>query len=289
MSNAFRSALRMAVINGMINAVLAALKITAGVFSNSKAMISDGLHSVTDVIGTVVVIIGILLSGHRPDSRHPYGCERLECVAAVIVSIVIGVTGAGIMISAVTVFTQSDAETGVVGTAALWTAVLSIVVKEIMYRCTKRCARRSGSSALEADAWHQRADALSSVGSLIGVAGARCGMEYLDPLASMVIAVLIIRSAVGIFADAMRKMTDRACDAETEMLITRIASSCIGVLAVDEIKTRLFGNRVFAEITVGVDGTITCEEAYHIAQQINVRVTEAAQTIKACSVHIHPL
>ncbi len=284
-----RHALYIAAVNGAVNAVLAILKITVGTLSCSKALISDGLHSVTDVVATIVVMIGIGLSRCRADDKYPYGCERLECVAAVLVSVVIAVTGGGIAIAGVSAIRQPISETAAIGTAALWTAVLSVVVKEIMFRYTKRWAKRAGSSALEADAWHQRTDALSSVGSLVGIIGAQNGLTFLDPLASIVIGALIVKSAVMIFAEAMRNMTDRACDDKLKQAICRLTAECDGVMAVEKLKTRLFADRVCAEITVSVDRSLSCEQAYAIAQAIGRRVTENLHRVKLCSVHIQPM
>ncbi len=288
MRNECRYALRTASINCTVNAVLAILKITMGMSTRSKALISDGVHSVTDMIATVVVMIGIALSGRRPDNKHPYGCERLECVAAVLVSVIIGITGVGIMSSGIAAIRLRSEAVPMIGATALWTAIVSIAVKEAMYRYSAYCARRFGSSALEADAWHQRTDALSSVGSLIGMIGVRWGWGLLDPLASMAIGALIIKSAVDIFTDAMRKMTDRACDEELEAAIHRLVTECEGVVAVEDLKTRLFADRVYAELTVIVDNALSCKEAYDIAQTIRNHVTENRHQIKACSVHIHP-
>ncbi len=286
--NHHQTALRISLLNMVLNAVLAALKLTVGWICGSEALVSDGVHSVTDVFSSFVVLIGVRLSARSCDGEHPYGHERMECVAAVLLSLLIGLTGAGIGISGIGSVLRADLETDSPGGVALAVAIVSIAVKEIMFRYTRRAAQKSGSGALLADAWHMRTDALSSVGGFIGVLGANLGYAVLDPIAAVVISGLILKAAVSIFADAMRKMTDRSCDFQLQTAIKACVCEHEAVLETHELKTRLFGNRIMGEITVTVDGSISCRQAFDVARMIEKTVCERFEDVKVFSVHICP-
>ena len=284
------TALTISYINTVLNTLLAAVKITIGVVSGSDALLSDGVHSVADVFSSLVVLVGIKLSARTSDRLHPYGHERMECVAAVLLSVVVGITGAGIGFSGVrTVLISPTSDAAPPGGIALCTAVASVVVKEGMFRYTRRAALRTNSGALLADAWHLRSDALASLGGFVGVFGANCGVAVLDPLAAVVISLFIIKASVSIFADAMRKMTDRSCDEGTEDAIRLCVCEHTQVRGVRELKTRLFGSRVYAEVTVAVDGALSCRDAFAVAREIEKAVRERFADMKDCAVHIYPL
>lgn len=186
--------------------LLSIIKLLAGIIAHSNAMISDAIHSASDVFSTIIVIIGIKLSARKPDKEHPYGHERMECVAAIVLSIVLFITGLGIGSTAVKNITSGSYNTlQIPGILALAAAILSIVCKEGMYWYTRYNARRIDSSALMADAWHHRSDAFSSIGALVGIAGARLGFPVMDSVASLVIFVFIIKAAYDIFKDAIDK------------------------------------------------------------------------------------
>ena len=195
-----------------INLVLSAFKLFAGVAAHSGAMISDGIHTASDVLSTLIVMAGVAMADRQSDKEHPYGHERMECVAAVLLAAVLFATGAGVGMEAVkTVVVRRAGGLAVPGGLALIAAVVSIVVKEWMYWYTRAAARKIDSQALMADAWHHRSDALSSVGALVGIAGARMGIAVLDPVASLVICIFIVKAAAGIFRDAVDRMVDKSC------------------------------------------------------------------------------
>ena len=199
------------------NVLLSIIKLLAGIIAHSNAMISDAIHSASDVFSTIIVIIGIKLSARKPDKEHPYGHERMECVAAIVLSIVLFITGLGIGSTAVKNIASGSYNTlQIPGILALAAAILSIVCKEGMYWYTRYNARKIDSSALMADAWHHRSDAFSSIGALVGIAGARLGFPVMDSVASLVIFVFIIKAAYDIFKDAIDKMVDHSCDDRTE-------------------------------------------------------------------------
>ena len=209
-------AMRVSVVTILGNLALTIFKLAAGVLAHSGAMISDAIHSGSDVMSTFVVIAGVRLSGQESDQEHPFGHERFECVAAILLSVMLAATGAGIGWAGIQKIFGDAGELVVPGQLALIAAVVSILSKEGMYWYTRAAAKKIESSALMADAWHHRSDALSSIGSFAGVLGARLGMPVLDPVASVVICLFILKAAWDIFQDAISKMIDRACPAEME-------------------------------------------------------------------------
>ena len=206
-----------------INVVLSVFKVGAGILAHSGAMISDGVHTASDVFSTFIVMAGITMASRKSDREHPYGHERMECVAALLLSAVLFATGIAIGVSAVeSIGSGQEKIRAVPGVLALGAAVISIVVKEWMFWYTRAAARKLKSGALMADAWHHRSDALSSVGAFIGILGARMGMPVMDPLASFIICIFIVKAALDVFRDSMDKMVDKACDEETVKDIERV-------------------------------------------------------------------
>ncbi|MBO5474564.1 MAG: cation transporter [Lachnospiraceae bacterium] len=284
-----KDAMKVSTVSIVANAVLTAFKLFAGVIAHSGAMISDAIHSASDVFSTIVVIIGIKISRKESDKNHPYGHERLECVAAIVLATILAATGLAIGYSAVTKIAGGEYDSlAVPGMLALIAAALSILVKEGMYQYTKFYARRIDSSALMADAWHHRSDALSSVGALIGIAGARMGFPLLDPVASLVICFFIEKAAYDIFMDAIDKMVDKACDEETEKALRSCAMEQAGVLGVDLLHTRVFGNKIYVDIEISLDGGMTLLESHGIAERVHDSIEKSFPKVKHIMVHVNP-
>ncbi len=286
--------LAMEVSSGLLlgNILLSAGKLLAGILAHSGAMISDSVHSASDVVSTLVVIIGLRLSGRRADANHPYGHERLECAAAILLSGMLALTGAGIGLTGVREILRAlagEMTIQVPGLLALGAAVVSVAVKEAMYWYTRRAARKLGSAALMADAWHHRSDALSSVGSFAGILGARLGWPVLDPVASVVICAFILRAAVKIFMDAVGQMTDRACDAETEQTIRKIILAQPGVEGIDLLKTRRFSSKIYVDVEIAADGNKTLYETHAIAESVHTAIETSLDQVKHIMVHVNPL
>lgn len=271
------------------NILLSAFKFFAGVFARSGAMLSDAVHSASDVFSTLVVMVGVRAAGKAPDREHPYGHERMECVAALLLSVVLFATGAGIGIAgARKILSGTSGGLEIPGLLALAAAAVSIAVKEAMYWYTRRAAKKLHSGALMADAWHHRSDALSSVGSFAGILGARLGFPILDPIASVVICLFIGKAAVSIFWDSINKMVDRACDEETVRAIGETAASQPGVAGVDEVHTRLFGDRMYVDLEISVPGVLTLNDAHAAAERVHDAVEKGFPLVKHCMVHVNP-
>ncbi len=265
-----KAAMKVSAVSIVANVLLSAFKLLAGILASSGAMVSDAIHSASDVISTVVVIIGIRLSGKASDKEHPYGHERMECVAAIILATILAFTGLGIGYTAVAkILSGNYGELTVPGVLALVAAVVSIAVKEGMYWYTRSYAKKINSSALMADAWHHRSDALSSVGALVGIAGARLGYPVCDAIASLCICFFIEKAAYDIFKDAIDKMVDKACDEKLEDSLKNCALEQEGVLGVDLLRTRVFGNRVYVDIEISADGDASLRDAHKIAEHVH--------------------
>lgn len=273
-----------------VNLMLSIFKLIAGLMASSGAMISDAIHSASDVFSTIIVIIGVKISGKASDEDHPYGHDRFECVASIILAILLGVTGVGIGLTGVQKLTAGHYDTlAVPGVLALAAAVISIVVKEIMYWYTRNAAKKINSGALMADAWHHRSDAMSSVGAFVGIFGARMGFPILDPLASVVICLLIVKASVDIFRDAIDKMVDRSCDEKTEKEMRETILKVDGVKRIDLLQTRLFGSKMYVDIEIAADGAQTLDAAHEIAEKVHHAIEETFTEVKHCMVHVNPI
>lgn len=284
-----KAAMRVSFVSIIVNMVLSVFKLLAGVFAHSGAMISDAIHSASDVFSTFVVIIGIRMAGKASDKEHPYGHERMECVAAIVLATVLAVTGLGIGYAAVSKIISGNYEIlAVPGIVALIAAIVSIAAKEGMYWYTKIYAKKIDSSALMADAWHHRSDALSSVGALIGIEGARLGFPIADAVASLCICFFIEKAAYDIFKDAVDKMIDKACDEVLENELKRCALAQEGVLGVDLLRTRVFGNKIYVDIEIRTDGNESLREAHNIAEHVHDSIEQNFVKVKHIMVHVNP-
>ena len=273
----------------LVNILLAGFKLVAGIVGHSAAMVADGVHSITDLISTVVVLIGIKMAGQKADKDHPYGHERFECVATLILAALIASVGIGIgWVGLQRVIAGHYEDIAIPTLLALIAAVVSIIVKEGLFWYVRSKAKKIDSSALMADAWHSRVDGLSSIGSLIGIAGARMGFPVLDSVAAIVICLFILKTALSISKDAIGRMTDRACDDETVAQIQERILEQDDVRGIDKLKTRLVGNRIYVDVEISVDANATLKEAHDIAHQVHDAIESGFPKVKHCMVHVNP-
>lgn len=285
-----QTAMRVSRNSILVNLLLSLSKFIAGIIGHSSAMISDAVHSASDVFSTVVVMIGVKIANRESDQNHPYGHERLESVASLLLAVFLAVTGLGIGYSGLqTIISGTEGKGIVIPTALpLAAAVVSVVVKEAMYWYTLHAAVKINSGALKADAWHHRSDALSSVGSFIGILGARLGYPIMDPIASIIICVFILKAAFDISRDAVGKMTDEACDDKTVEAIRSVVKRQQGVIRLDDIKTRMFGSKAYVDIEISADGNMNLRDAHRIAEQVHEQVEKNFPSVKHCMVHVNP-
>lgn len=280
---------RVSVVTIVVNALLTAFKLFAGLYAHSMAMISDAVHSASDVFSTVVVIVGVKLASKASDESHPYGHERYECVAAIVLSVLLAGTGVALGYGGVkTLVGGNYAKLAVPGVLALVAAVVGIVVKEAMFWYARAAAQKVQSSALKADAWHHRSDALSSIGALIGIGGAMLGVPVLDAVASLVICLFILKAAIQIFIDAVRKMTDEACEPAFVDRLVAIVSSQEGVDDIDKVLTRKFGDRIYVEVEISVCGDLPLRRAHEVARIVHNAIESGCPQVKHVTVHVNP-
>jgi len=283
-------AMKVSYVSIAVNLMLSILKLVAGVVAHSGAMISDAVHSASDVFSTFIVMIGITISSKQSDKEHPYGHDRLECVASLVLALALAITGGFIGYKGIEKILAGDyASLEVPGRLALIAAIVSIFVKEWMFWYTRAAAKQINSSALMADAWHHRSDSLSSIGAFIGIFGARFGFPVLDPVASIVICIFIEKAALDIFKDSIDKMVDKACPEAQVLEMEKIVLSCDGVGRVDDMKTRLFGSKIYVDVEIGVEATKTLVEGHDIAEVVHDQIEEHFPAVKHCTVHVNPI
>ena len=286
MKNNEKIAIKVSIISIILNCLLTLIKFISGVISKSSAMISDSVHSLSDVLSTFVVIIGVKISNKKADSDHPYGHERIECVSAIILSGMLFIIGALIGINGIKNVTNSS-NLVMPGVLALIASIISIISKEAMYQYTIRVSKKINSAALKADAWHHRSDALSSIGSFIGILGSRLGFKIFDPLASVIISLCIIKVSIDIFKDAIDKMVDKSCDKEVIDKVISVIEKNESVKNIDDIKTRQFGNKAYVDVEISVDENLLLKDAHKVAEEIHNSVENEINIVKHCMVHVN--
>ncbi len=282
--------IKVSIISIVVNFLLFAGKLVAGLLGNSGAMVSDAIHSASDLFTTVIVIIGVSVSGKEEDQSHQYGHEKLECIAAIIISAILFFTGGIIGLNALeNIFAGAYENLAVPTLLPLIAAIISIIMKEWMFQYTKRAAKITNSEALMADAWHHRSDALSSIGSFIGIGGALLGFPIFDSIAMLAISIMIIKAAYDIVKIAIDKLVDKAIDSETQESIRQTALCIEGVLDVDSLKTRLFGNKFYVDVEICCNPNLTLREAHDIAENVHEAIEVNFPMAKHCMVHVNPM
>lgn len=278
---------RTSLISIIINVILCVFKISAGIIGNSKAMIADGVHTLSDVLATFVVYLGLRVSSKEADDNHPYGHEKYEPVFTKVVSIILIITG--LLIGYESIMSLIRGNIVKPGKIALIAAFISIVVKEVMYWYTIKVAKDIKSIAMEADAWHHRSDAFSSIGTFAGILGARLGFTALDPIAGIIVSILILKVGVEFYLKAVRQLVDEAADEETIKKIKKLTCSLEGVKGIKTLKTRIFGNKLYVDIDIFVDGALTVEEGHDIAENVHDVIERGIEEVKHCMVHVEPM
>ena len=279
--------IRISFITILINFLLFLFKLIAGIIGHSGAMVSDAVHSLSDVITTILVIFGLVMSSKSADREHPYGHERIESVFGIILSFMLFLTGVGIGYNGLLkVIHHSNLV--VPGLISLIAALISILVKEGMYHYTIYYAKKLNSTSLRADAWHHRSDALSSIASFIAILASRLGLPILDPICSMVISIFIMASAISIFKEATKEMVDTAVDSETYNNILNTIKNCHEDLVVNDLKTRMFGSKIYIDLEIAIDGNTSLKKADNLAQKIHNKVEQEFNLVKHCNIHVIP-
>lgn len=289
-----KTVFKVGIITIVGNLLLTIGKIIAGILAKSNSLISDGVHSGSDVLSTIIVMIGAKLSSKKADKDHPFGHERIESIASIILgmlligtAILLGYTG----ITSIIEFSKGNIPTrSEFIYVALGFAIASIVVKFLMYLYTIVNAKKINSTALKADAYHHLSDSLSSIGSVLGIVGILIGGKWaiLDPIASLIIALFIIKVAIDILIAAFNEVVDKSADDEFNQKVYEIAKQVEGVQEINSLKTRQFGNRYYVELEIAVDPKITVEEGHAIGSMVHHNIEKELKEIKHCMVHVDP-
>lgn len=271
------------------NILLVLFKLFAGIIGNSAAMVSDAIHSASDVVATFVAFIGVKVSKKEADSRHPYGHERMECVASLLLGSILLITGVMIGFSVVKKIIEGQSNSlKSPGLIALIAAIVSIIVKEAMFWYTKHIADKINSDAFRADAWHHRSDAFSSVGSLVGIGAAMMGFPIMDPIAGLVICIFIFKIAFDVMKVAIDKMLDTSCGEDYDNKMKSFIADQEGVEKVDLLRTRKFGNKIYIDAEIVVDGDLNLRAAHAIAERVHSEVENNFDNIKHIMIHVNP-
>lgn len=270
----------------VVNIILAAFKVIAGIIGNSSAMIADGVHTLSDVLTTFVVLLGLKISSKEADEGHPYGHEKYESVFAKVLSMLLLLTGIFIGYEAIKILISGETRTPKL--IALIAALLSIVVKEGMYWYTIKVAKKIKSVSMEADAWHHRSDAFSSIGTFAGVLGAQLGLPALDPIAGIIVSIFVVKVGVDLYIKSVKELVDESASEEIIETITGKVESMNGVKGIKSLKTRVFGNRIYVDIEIFVDSNISVKSGHDIAEKVHDMLEAEVSDIKHCMVHIEP-
>jgi cation diffusion facilitator family transporter len=283
------NATKVSVLNTILNLILAAGKLAAGLLFGSTALISDAADNVSDAVMSTVALFGIQMGQKPADADHKYGHERLECIFGISMSVVMFLMGAWVVWQAATRLLSG--EIGSITAPempALFIAAIAGVIKLIMYFWTSNAAKRFASVTLKASALNYRSDVIASAAIFIGVFGAELGAEWLDPAVGLLRSLLIFKSAAEVFRDAAGRMTDRAADTETEEALKAFVLAFPGVLALDDLKTRMFNSQIYVDLEIAADGSQTLTEAHQIADGLHDSLERSFPQIKHCTIHVNP-
>lgn len=274
------------------NVFLAAFKFFAGIVGNSSAMVSDAIHSLSDIFTTVVAYFGVKMASRQADEGHPYGHERIESVAGLALGTLLLITGLGIGIEGcrkIFEVLNSPVQTQLPTVIALVAACVSIVIKEAMFWYTRYYAKKINSTAFMADAWHHRTDAISSVAALLGIAASMAGFAIFDLVASIIICIFIIVVALKMMSGALDQVLDASAGKTLESEIRTFVEKQSGVNSVDVLKTRMMGNRICVDLEIGVEGSLTLFEAHKIAEDVRVKIVKHFKDVKFVTIHENPV
>lgn len=285
---------RVTLWGSVANMGLVVFKFIAGFFGHSAAMMADAVHSLSDFLTDIVVLVFVRISAMPQDSTHDYGHGKYETIASFIIALALGAAAVGIIVSGAKAFATwlNGADVEAPRTIALWAALLSIAVKEGLYQWTIHKGKQVESQALIANAWHHRSDALSSIGAAIGIGGALLmGNRWtvLDPLASIVVGAMLIKTVVDLLKGSMDDLTECSLPEETEQEIITIVQSVPDVVDPHNLRTRRIGNRIAIDMHVRMAGHMALDEAHQRASLIEQRLRERFGAQTHITIHMEPM
>lgn len=269
------------------NIILTVIKIIAGFLGKSNAMIADGLHSASDIISSVGVLIGNYVSATPQDKEHNYGHEKAETLVSFILSLLLIFVSITIGVEAFKSLFNLD-KLQIPTILPLIVSVISVLIKEYQYRITIKIANKINSPALKADAWHHRSDALSSVAAFVGIGGSMLGFKALDPVASIVVALFVAKVGIDILRNSVNELMDLSIDEEQSNQIIKIAENTEGVRKLGELKSRKHGAMAYIDLTICVEGKLTVIEGHDIAHRLEKQIINDMEFVKGITVHVEP-
>lgn len=284
---------KVTLVGSLVNVALLLFKFVAGIVGHSAAMIADAIHSLSDFLTDVIVLVFIRISDKPRDKSHDYGHGKYETLAMMLIGVALLVVAVGILYSGATKIHLwlEGAQLEAPGMLALWAALLSIVMKEAVYRYSMVKARQLNSQAVEANAWHHRSDALSSLGTAVGIGGAIFfGQRWtvLDPLASCVVGVLIVKVAVDLLRNALGDLLEHSLPDAVEEEILQLVASLSGVVEPHNLRTRRIGNHYAIELHIRMKGDITLREAHDKASEVEALLKHHYGRETHVAVHVEP-
>ena len=289
-----KSIFRVTWIGSIVNFLLLVLKFIFGIVGHSSAMVADAVHSLSDFITDIIVIVFVKISGKPEDEDHKYGHGKYETLATALIGIALFAVGIGLLVNGAT--KVSEVINGAVLPApsmiALVVAAVSIIAKEILYRYTVYIGQNLNSQAVIANAWHHRSDALSSIGTLVGIGGAIFLGErwrILDPIAAIIVSAFIIKVAIDLIKPCVDELLERSLPAETEKQILGIITSFPEVSSPHHLRTRRIGNHIAIEVHLRMDGQTTLENAHAIATAVEKRLKEEFGPDTHIGIHMEPI
>ena len=286
-NNRYEEATKVTLISIMWNVILTFIKIFGGIFGKSNAMIADGLHSASDIISSIGVLIGNKIAKTPNDKEHNYGHEKAETLVSFLLSMLLIYVALKISFNGVNSLLHLE-NIQVPTLLPLVISVISIGIKEYQYRITIKVAKKINSPSLKADAWHHRSDALSSVAAFIGIGGSLLGFKALDPIATVIVGLFVAKVGFDIFKDAINELMDYSIDEKDESQIISIANSTEGVLNIGELRTRKHGSMAYVDLTICVNKDLTVLEGHEIANKLEISILEELQIVKGITVHVEP-
>lgn len=288
-----RDIYRVTLIGGVVNVVLLLFKFVAGIVGHSAAMVADAMHSLSDFVTDVIVLVFVHISRKPKDKSHDYGHGKYETLAMTLIGIALLAVAVGILYSSAMkiVAWANGEELKAPGLLALWAALLSVVLKEAVYRYSMAKARQLQSQAVEANAWHHRSDALSSVGTAIGIGGAIFLSQrwtVLDPVASVIVGLFIVKVSISLLRRGIGDLMEESLPDEVEAEILRLAGSVDGVTLPHDLRTRRIGNHYAIEMHILMDGDITLREAHSKASEVEALLRKHYGRDTHVVVHVEP-
>jgi cation diffusion facilitator family transporter len=283
----FRAGQRITWVSVAVNVVLTAMQVVVGFLANSMALVADAMHTLSDIIADAFVLWANRKGSEAADADHPYGHGRYETAASLVLGLLLTITGAGILISAAGRL-QDVGSLPPVGVVAIWAALITLIAKEGLFRYMLGVAERLRSPMLIANAWHARADALSSLVVAAGVGGALLGFTFADAVAAIVVGGMIIKAGLGFAWEALRELIDTGLPAEEVAAIRNTLATTPGVVDLHELRTRRMAHRVFVDVHVQVDGDITVREGHEIGEQARKRVLALHPDVLDVLIHLDP-